>query len=207
VAIARFYRDRVLPRLIDLAMRQDRLAPYRRRAIASASGRVLEIGVGSGINLPLYTAAARSLVGLEPSAPLLTMARGAMAGSQRSVALVAASAERLPFDDGTIDTVVSTWTLCSIPDVAGALLEMRRVLAADGRLLFVEHGRAPDADVARWQNRLTPLWRRVAGGCHLNRRVDRLLTDAGFRLERLDTGYMEGPRALTFMFEGVARPR
>jgi ubiquinone/menaquinone biosynthesis C-methylase UbiE len=105
-----------------------------------------------------------------------------------------------------VDTVVAAWTLCSIPDVSRALREMRRVLRPGGQLLFVEHGRSPDARIARWQDRLTPAWRTVAGGCHLNRPVGRLLEEAGFRMTRLDTGYMKGPRPMTFMYEGAAEP-
>ena len=107
-------------------------------------------------------------------------------------------------EDDSIDTVVSTWTLCTIPDVSRALAEMRRVLKPDGRLLFVEHGRSSDAKVRRWQDRLTPLWRRIGGGCHLNRAISRLIEDAGFRIERMDTGYMKGPKPMTFMYEGSA---
>lgn len=108
--------------------------------------------------------------------------------------------------DQSVDTVVSTWTLCSIPDVTRALAEMRRVLKSDGRFVFVEHGRSPEPRVVRWQNRLTPVWRRVGGGCHLNRPIDHLVRSAGFRVEQLQTGYMDGPKPMTFMYEGLARP-
>lgn len=200
-----FYRERVLPGLVHLSMRQETFVPYRRRAVARASGRVLEIGVGSGLNLPLYEEATH-VIGLDPSTKLLAMARRVAGGLGRSFDLVEGVAEDIPLPDQSIDTVVSTWTMCSIPDVGRALSEMRRVLKPDGRLVFVEHGRSPEPGVVRWQDRLTPLWRRAAGGCHLNRPIEQLIRDAGFRVEQLQTGYMEGPRPMTFMYEGLARP-
>jgi ubiquinone/menaquinone biosynthesis C-methylase UbiE len=123
-----------------------------------------------------------------------------------SVELVKGSAESIPMEDNTVDTVLTTWTLCTIPDVNRALSEMRRVLKPSGRLLFVEHGRSPDDKVQRWQDRLNPIWKRIAGGCHLNRSVGHLIEVAGFQIERLDTGYMKGPKPMTFMYEGAARP-
>ena len=122
------------------------------------------------------------------------------------VDLIEGSAEKIPLETATVDTVVTTWTLCTIPDVNRALLEMRRVLKPGGRLLFVEHGRAPDPNVVWWQDWLTPIWWRVGGGCHLNRAIASLIEGAGFRLERLKTGYMRGPKPMTFMYEGSARP-
>lgn len=113
----------------------------------------------------------------------------------------------LNLDDKSVDTVVTTWTLCTIPGVTRALSEMRRVLKPGGRLLFVEHGRSPDPNVRRWQDRLTPLWKRIAGGCHLNRAISQLIEESGFRIERMDTGYMKGPKPMTFMYEGSARSK
>lgn len=200
-----FYNERVLPRLVHLSMRQATFEPYRRRVVAHASGRVLEIGVGSGLNLPLYEAAAH-VIGLDPSTRLLSMARAAAAELGRSIELVEGSAEAIPLPDHSVDTVVSTWTMCSIPDVTRALGEMRRVLAPGGRLLFAEHGRSPEHRVVRWQDRLTPVWKRIGGGCHLNRPIEQLIRDAGFRVEQLQTGYMKGLKPMTFMYEGIARP-
>lgn len=200
-----FYRERVLPQLVHRSMRQATFEPYRRRVAGQASGRVLEIGVGSGLNLHLYEAATH-VIGLDPSTRLLAMARTAPRGPGRSFELVEGVAEDIPLPDHSVDSVVSTWTMCSIPDVARALSEIRRVLTPTGRFVFVEHGRSPEAGVARWQDRLTPLWRQIGGGCHLNRPIDRLIQGAGFRVEQLQTGYMKGPRPLTFMYEGVARP-
>src|SRR6266508_979247 len=196
------YRDHVLPCLTHLAMSNHRLIEYRRRIVSQARGRVLEIGIGSGLNLPLYGDQVASVYGIDPSAGLLRRA-----GKQRATkaALVEASAELIPFDSGVVDTVVTTWTLCTIPQVISALREMRRVLRREGRLLFVEHGLAPDRTVAWWQTRLTPCWKCLGGGCHLNRKIDDLITTAGFHIEELDTGYMQGRNPFTFMYEGVAR--
>jgi ubiquinone/menaquinone biosynthesis C-methylase UbiE len=201
----RFYRDRILPHLVNLSMRQETLVPYRRRTIIAAEGRVLEIGVGSGLNLPLYRETVTHVIGLDPSPMLLSMAEQTARVSRRSIELVEASAEAIPLPSSSVDTIVTTWTLCSIPDVQRALVEMRRVLTSSGHLLFVEHGRAPDQRVARWQDRLNPLWKRIGGGCHLNRSIRFLIEESGFRIERLETGYMKGPKLLTFMYEGRAR--
>lgn len=199
-----FYHDRVLPLLIHLAMRQDRLAAYRRRVVPAAEGRVLEVGVGSGLNLPFYGGGVARVIGLDPSARLLGWARES--GAAPPVDLVEGSAERIPLATGSVDTIVTTWTLCSIPDARAALGEMRRVLKPAGRLLFVEHGLAPDPRVRRWQDALTPAWKHLAGGCHLNRPIAELIAGSGFRIERLETGYMPGPKPMTFMYEGAARP-
>jgi ubiquinone/menaquinone biosynthesis C-methylase UbiE len=202
-----FYQDRIVPHLVRLSMRNEVLVPYRRRIVPAAEGRVLELGIGAGANLPLYSTAVREVIGLEPSAKLLEMAREAARPLARPIELLESSAETIPLEDASVDTVVSTWTLCSIPDVTRALAEVRRVLSPSGQFLFVEHGRSPDANVRRWQDRLTPIWKRLAGGCHLNRAISELLQDAGFHMERLETGYMRGPKAMTFMYEGRARPR
>lgn len=202
-----FYTDRIVPLLIDLSMRNRLLRPYRQRVIGAAEGRVLEIGIGSGLNLPFYGANVARVTGLDPSPRLLAKARESLHRTSPPVALVEGNAEAIPLDDASVDTVVTSWTLCSIPDVPRALAEMRRVLSPAGRLLFVEHGRAPDAPVRWWQDRLTPMWRRIGGGCHLNRAISDLITGAGFRIERMDTGYMRGPKPMTFMYEGSAQPR
>ncbi|HYE86956.1 MAG TPA: class I SAM-dependent methyltransferase [Vicinamibacterales bacterium] len=198
-----FYQQRILPHLIQMAMTQEHFEPYRRRAAGAARGRILEIGVGSGLNLPLYGAGAR-VVGVDPSATLLSMARSANADRSQSVELIEGSAESLPLPDHEFDTVVTTWTMCSIPNLPQALAEVRRVLKPDGKLVFAEHGRAPESSVVRWQNALTPVWKRIGGGCHLNRPIDQLIAAAGFRIDELKTGYMKGPKPMTFMYEGEA---
>ena len=199
------YSRYLLPRLTHLAMDRKLLLPYRHRVISGATGRVLEIGVGSGLNLPLYGDGVEEVI-----SELLALAeRAASLQSKRRhlrVRLLEGSAENLPstIAGGSIDTVVITWALCSIRDVGAALAEAHRVLRRSGSLCFVEHGRSPDASVARWQDRLTPLWKRCSGGCHLNRKTDNLLRSAGFRLTHLATGYAPGPRPMAFMYEGQA---
>jgi len=201
-----FYSDVILPRLCDLAMRNKLLLPIRQRVIGAAEGRVLEIGVGSGLNLPFYRPPVREVLALEPAAKLVTMARSASRGTIMPVSFLEASAEAIPLEDHCVDTIVTTWTMCSIPHAEAALAEMRRVLRPGGRLLFVEHGRAPDESVRRWQDRLTPAWRCIAGGCHLNRPIRSMIEGAGFRIDRIETGYIPGPRPMTYMYEGSARP-
>jgi ubiquinone/menaquinone biosynthesis C-methylase UbiE len=202
-----FYEEWILPALVDLSMRNKRLRPYRERVAGGAEGRVLEVGVGSGLNLPFYARQASEVFGLDPSSRLLERARRNMRRADVPVRLLEGSAERIPLADRSMDTIVMTWTGCSIPEVRTALIEMRRVLKVGGRLLFVEHGRAPEPSVARWQDRIDPFWRRFSGGCHLNRKIDDLLSDAGFRIDRLETGYIPGPRIMTFLSEGAASPR
>lgn len=201
------YQDHILPRLIHLTMRQRNLVTYRARVIPAAQGRVLEIGIGSGLNLPYYGATVEQVIGLDPSPKLLAMAREAPRRTSVLLELIENGAEAIPLYNRSIDTVVTTWTMCSIPDVQRALGEMRRVLKPGGRLLFVEHGRSPDLGVRLWQDRLTPLWRRIGGGCHLNRAIDELVENAGFRIERLELGHTRGPKPMTFIYEGSARPR
>lgn len=199
------HRGRELPKVGVYAI----LTANRARVVSAARGLVLEIGVGSGLNLPFYMPGVERVVGLDPSARLLRMARrhGAPAGAP-PFDLLRASAEAVPLRNASIVTIVMTWSLCSIPDASRALGEMRRVLRPDGALVFVEHGAAPDPGVAAWQDGLTPAWRRVAGGCHLNRSVERLIGNAGFTVVDLRCGYMaHGPRPFTFMYDGRAHPR
>jgi len=202
-----FYQDQVVPLLINLTMRRRDLAAYRSRVVPSADGRVLEIGIGSGLNLPFYSRNVKDLIGLDPSPKLLSMVRQNLPPDTLSPELIEGSAEAIPLENRSIDTVVTTWTLCSIPDAALAVREMRRVLRPTGRLLFIEHGRADEPKVRWWQDRLTPAWKRIGGGCHLNRPIQGLIEDGGFQFDRLETGYMRGPKPLTFMYEGSARPR
>ena len=201
-----FYKDRILPAMIDRAMRNAMLDPFRQRIAGAAQGRVLEIGIGSGRNLRLYAPQVERILGLDPSPQLLARARD-RAGADPRVELLTGSAEQIPLADRSIDTIVMTFVACSIPEVETAFSEMRRVLKPTGRLLFVEHGRAPDARIARWQDRITPLWRSIQGGCHLNRKMDDLIANAGFRMDQLETRFLPGPKILTFVYEGAATPR
>jgi ubiquinone/menaquinone biosynthesis C-methylase UbiE len=201
-----FYEHWVLPPLLDLVMRQRQLEKYRRDVVAGARGRVLEIGVGSGLNLLLYGKETEIIIGLDPSERLLSMAQRRAAEAGVPADLILGSATNIPLKNASMDTVVMTWTLCSISDPLSALREMRRVLKPGGALLFVEHGLSPEPAVERWQHRLTPLWRNIAGGCHLDRKVDNLIRAAGFEISKLRNEYAHGPRPMTYMYEGRALP-
>ncbi len=202
-----FYDRYLFPRCLHLVMRGRKFAEQRRRIVPAAVGRVLEIGFGSGLNLPFYGPQVRMVVGLDPSAALLALAGRRLANTPFVIELVNRPAEEIPYEDGSFDTVLTTWTLCSIAEAPRALAEMRRVLKPGGKLLFLEHGRAPDPAVLRLQQRFTPIWQRVAGGCRLDRAIDDLVRGAGFRIERLETGYMiRGPRPWTWHYRGAARP-
>ena len=192
-------------RLLDLAMRNRALDPYRRATVGAARGIVLEIGAGSGLNLGLYAGDVDHVYALDPSTELLGMARRRSSQAAVPASFVRASGEQLPFPDAVFDTVVMTWTLCSIPNPTAALDEMRRVLKPDGRMIFVEHGLSPEPAVARWQRRLTPCWSRLSGGCHLDRKADDLIAAAGFEMTALDAAYMRGPKPWTYMYQGSAR--
>ncbi len=198
------YSRRILPFLIDKGMKDKSATERRSVLIPQATGSVLEIGVGSGLNLPFYSQAVTRLYGVDTSEPLLAMAKKKAEHVAFPVQLACESAEHLSVEPGTVDTVVMTWTLCSIPNPLQALHEIKRVLKPGGRLLFVEHGLAPDLKVQRWQNRLTPMWRRIGGGCHLNRKIDELITSAGLNIEQMQTTYHPGPRPMTYTYEGVA---
>lgn len=202
-----FYRESVVPHLIRMAMKKREVTPYRRQLIPQALGCVLEIGIGSGLNLPFYGPRVTRVLGLDPSPRLLELAGQYRGSTAFPLELVRGTAEAIPVRTGSVDTVVSTWTLCSVPDAGRALAEMRRVLKPAGRLLFVEHGLTPEPDLQRWQRRLTPLWQRVTGGCRLDRKVDDLIVQAGFDIETLATGYARGPKLTTFFYQGAASPR
>jgi len=201
-----FYDRFILPRLIDLTCRCKVATERRAALVPRASGAVLEVGVGSGLNLGFYSASVTRLVAVDPSEEMLSIARKRTAGAAFPVDLRRESADALSLEDRSVDTIVMTFTLCSIPEPLRALREMRRVLKPGGRLLFVEHGLAPDAGVRRWQERLNPLWNRLAGGCNLNRQVDVLLGEGGFRLAELHADYLPGPRLLTYAYQGSALP-
>ena len=198
------YADQILPRAIDLALRGGEFARPRARVAAGLEGEVLEIGFGSGLNIPHYPAGVKRVWAVDPAAAGRKLAAGRAAACAVPIEYVGTDAQVLPAGDASVDNVLSTWTLCTIPDANRALAEIVRVLRPGGALRFVEHGLAPDAMVARLQQRLTPLQRRAFGGCHLDRRIDQLVAAAGLELTRLDTYYMKGPRALGYTFEGVA---
>jgi len=198
------YERLILPRLLDLTMRNRRLVSYRQQAIGAAGGLVLEIGVGSGLNLPIYGPAANRVIALDTSPELLRLTGKRRVDAPIPVSLLQASAEQLPFPNTAFDTIVLTWTLCSIVNPTAALIEMRRVLKPTGKLVFVKHGLSPEPRVAGWQRRLTPFWKRVGGGCHLDRKMDDLIHATGFRIEAIEAAYMRGPKPWTFMYQGSA---
>jgi ubiquinone/menaquinone biosynthesis C-methylase UbiE len=199
------YEKYVLPRLIHWAMRKKIATAERRKFIPLAAGTVLEVGAGSGLNLPCYGPQVQKLYALDPSRELWEMARQRVREAPFPVEFLAASAERIPLEDMSVDTVVTTWTLCTIPDPLQALTDMRRVLKPEGRLIFVEHGRSSDPGVLAWQNRLTPVWKRVGGGCHLNRKIDDLIADAGFDITQIERGYRRGPKPMAYLYKGLAQ--
>jgi ubiquinone/menaquinone biosynthesis C-methylase UbiE len=198
------YERWILPRLLDLAMRNRLLDQYRQRTIETARGLVLEVGVGSGVNLRFYSRAVDRVCGIDPSPELLRLASKRVPDALVPVLLLRASAEHVPFADAAFDAIVMTWTSCSIPNPLAALMEMRRVLRPGGQLLFVEHGLSPEPRIARWQHCLTPCWKRIGGGCHLDRNMDDMIRAAGFGIDVIETGYMAGPKPWTFMYRGSA---
>ena len=201
-----FYDDHILPHAIDVICGLPTFERGRVDLVPQASGRVLEVGIGTGRNLPYYRPEQLTcLCGIDPGLHPKAGKRARAAGLE--ITAIPLSAEKIPAADHCFDTVVSTFTLCTIPDVGAALKEMRRVLSPHGKLLFLEHGAAPDASVRRWQDRITPYWKPVAGGCHLNRKIDELIGDAGFKIERLDHRYHPGPRFLAYLYTGMAIPR
>lgn len=203
-----FYDQHILPHLVHLACGSRTAMRQREEIVPRAHGRVLEIGFGSGLNLPFYDPARVSIVhGLDPAAEMHAKATGAVAAAPFAVELLEASADGIPLEDASVDTVLSTYTFCTIPDTGAALAEVRRVLKPGGELLFCEHGRAPDRWVQRQQDILNPLWRRVGGGCNLNRRIPELLEAGGFRVRDLDARYLPGWGLASFNYLGRAAPR
>lgn len=199
------YRKYLIPRVTHLLCGLRPALKQREKVVPLAGGRVLEIGIGSGLNLPYYDPARiRHLYGLDPSREMWALARGNRARIDFGMDFIEASAETIPLDSASVDTVMMTYTLCSIPDWRRALEEMRRVLKANGQLLFCEHGAAPDPRVRRWQERLDPLWMRLSGGCHLNRSIPALLEQGGFRIQRMETMYLPGWKPATFNYWGSA---
>ncbi len=200
-----FYEKHVLPRIIDIACGIKPVGILRETLVPLAVGNVLEVGIGTGLNLPYYDSArVQKIWGLDPALAMQKFASRRIAESGLKVELLGMSGEEIQMDTNSFDTVLLTFTLCSIPNGIKALREMRRVLKPSGQLIFCEHGRAPDEDVGRWQDRLTPLWRRIAGGCHLNRPIADQIIAAGFEITNLQTEYLPGPRPLAYTYRGTA---
>lgn len=194
----------ILPYVLDFACGLGQIRDQRQKVIPLAQGRVLEIGIGTGLNLAHYDQSkVQRIVGLDPALRMhrLALKRAATAGID--IELVGLSAEAIPLDDASFDTVVTTYTLCSIPDPIAALKEMRRVLAPGGKLLFSEHGRAPDAGVRKWQSRMQPYWSKIAGGCMMDKDIPAMLEEAGFKSD-VESMYIPGPKILSYHYWGQA---
>ncbi|MEM9304492.1 MAG: class I SAM-dependent methyltransferase [Pseudomonadota bacterium] len=202
------YERHVLPHLLHLACGTRPIMKQREKVVPAATGRVLEVGMGSGINLSMYNPDQVEFVwGLEPSEGMRRRAQPNLARSPVEVRWLDLPGEEIPLEDDSVDTIMLTYTLCTIPDWRAALAQMRRVLRPGGRMLFCEHGEAPDRSVKRWQERINPIWKAIAGGCHLHRPIPRYIDEGGFRIENLDTMYVPGPRVASFNYWGQAKVR
>ena len=202
-----FYDRHIMPWLIDKLCSDENIAEQRRKVVSQAEGIVLEVGIGSGLNLPFYDPQrVDRIIGVDPDEAMWK--RSAKRRRDFTVPLerIGLSGEQIPLDDAVVDTVLVTYSLCTIPDPVAALREMRRLLKPGGRLLFAEHGESPDASIRRWQHRIDPLWKRLAGGCHSGRPIPRLLREAGWTLESFEQGYIPGPTVLCYEYWGTARP-
>lgn len=188
-----WWTDHVVPRIVDRSLSTAEVRPLRDRACSGLTGRVLEVGFGSGLNIAHYPTAVREVRAVEPSDVAWRMALPRIAAGAVPVVRAGLDGRRLAETTASVDSALSTFSLCTIPDVEAALAELSRVLRPAGSLHFAEHGRSPDASVARWQDRLQPVYGRAAGGCHLTRQIDRLLRGAGFVVDELDTFYLPGP--------------
>ena len=199
------YEKYLLPRIVNFACGLKPTMKQREKVVPLAEGRVLEIGIGSGLNLPFFASSkVKHLWGLDPSRETWALARDKYRKCEFDVEFIEASAEDIPLDRGSADTVLVTYTICTIPDAISALREARRVLKPGGSLLFCEHGRAPDESVLRWQNRINPLWKKIGGGCNLNRPIPELIEQAGFRIRNMETMYIPGWKPASFNYWGAA---
>jgi ubiquinone/menaquinone biosynthesis C-methylase UbiE len=198
------YQDQILTRLVNQALNGRQFDRLRARVASRLEGQVLEVGFGSGLNVPHYPQSVTRVRAVDPATVGRQLARKRVAMSPVPVDYIGLDGQVLPVEDASVDHVLTTWTLCTIPGVEQALGEIRRVLRPGGSLHFLEHGRSPDDGVARWQDRLNPLQERLFGGCHLNRPIDQLVSDAGLQVTEIDNYYLKGPKPLGYMFEGVA---
>ena len=201
------YNKYILPKFLNCACGSKPINYQRQKVVPLAKGKVLDIGIGSGLNIPFYNSdKIDQVVGIDPSHELIELAKELANDSKASIDLVIGSAESIPYPDNFFDTVLVTYTMCTIPNVAMANKEMWRVLKDDGRLIFCEHGLAPDKKISKWQNRIDPFWGKIAGGCHLNRDIQKLITDAGFSFESLDKMYLPStPKFAGYNYWGVGK--
>ncbi len=201
-----FYEDHILPRGIDWVMSGERFSELRKQYLEGVGGTVLEVGYGSGLNLPFYSPAVTRLYALDPSLVGRRLAKKRMQSVPFPVEFVDLEGLRIGLSDRSVDAVVSTWTVCTIPDPVSALKEIRRVLKPEGRYYFLEHGLSPQPSVARLQNLWNPIQKWLAGGCHVNREIDRLILDSGFEILAGKNFYMEGPKIFSYLYGGIASP-
>ncbi len=201
-----FYDNHILPHVIDLACGSKPVLKQREKIVPQAEGRILEIGMGSGINIPFYNPdKVEKVWGLEPSEGMREKARPRVEAAPFELEWLGLPGEEIPLDNDSADTIVLTYTLCTIPDWRAAVEQMRRVLKPGGKLLFSEHGKAPDEAVRKWQDRINPVWKKIGGGCHLNRDIPKLLTEGGFAIKKLDTMYVPStPKVAGFTYWGYA---
>ena len=201
------YNKYILPKFINCACGSKPINYQRQKVVPLAKGKVLDIGIGSGLNIPFYNSdKIDKVIGIDPSHELIDLAKDFINNSQTSIELVIGSAESIPYPDNFFDTVLVTYAMCTIPNVVTANKEMWRVLKDDGRLIFCEHGLAPDKKISKWQNRIDPFWGKIAGGCHLNRDIQKLITDAGFSFETLDKMYIPGtPKFAGYNYWGIGK--
>jgi ubiquinone/menaquinone biosynthesis C-methylase UbiE len=201
------YAEHILPRILNFAMGMPFIGEERRKCLRGVSGRVLEVGFGAGHNLPYYPDRVEKVVAIDPSTVSAKLAQKRIRQAPFPVEYLSLKGEEIPAEDATFDSVVSTFTLCTIPDVSAALQQLRRVLKAEGRFFFVEHGRSADPAVQRWQDRLNPLQKALCGGCNLNRDIEKLIMDAGFEIVALEKYDGKGPKISSHFYRGVARLR
>jgi ubiquinone/menaquinone biosynthesis C-methylase UbiE len=201
------YDKYILPKFLNCACGSKPINYQRQKVVPLAKGKVLDIGIGSGLNIPFYNSdQIDKVIGIDPSHELIELAKELANDSKASIELVIGSAESIPYPDNFFDTVLVTYTMCTIPNVAIANKEMWRVLKDDGRLIFCEHGLAPDKKISKWQNRIDPFWGKIAGGCHLNRDIQKLITDAGFSFESLDKMYIPStPKFAGYNYWGIGK--
>jgi ubiquinone/menaquinone biosynthesis C-methylase UbiE len=201
------YDKYILPKFLNCACGSKPINYQRQKVVPLAKGKVLDIGIGSGLNIPFYNSdKIDKVIGIDPSHELIELAKELANDSKASIELVIGSAESIPYPDNFFDTVLVTYTMCTIPNVAMANKEMWRVLKDDGRLIFCEHGLAPDKKISKWQNRIDPFWGKIAGGCHLNRDIQKLITDAGFSFESLDKMYIPStPKFAGYNYWGIGK--
>ena len=201
------YDKYILPKFLNCACGSKPINYQRQKVVPLAKGKVLDIGIGSGLNIPFYNSdKIDKVIGIDPSHELIDLAKELANDCKASIELVIGSAESIPYPDNFFDTVLVTYTMCTIPNVAIANKEMWRVLKDDGRLIFCEHGLAPDKKISKWQNRIDPFWGKIAGGCHLNRDIQKLITDAGFSFESLDKMYIPStPKFAGYNYWGIGK--